>query len=217
MKISIPQPCHENWNEMTPQQQGAFCKVCSKVVVDFSAMSDSEVLGYFEKKKEEKTCGRFRASQLSPYEMKINLRDLGSQKNFRKIFAASLFIFFSSLFVCKSDTGQPLLLKAIVSDTTDTSAVTLRVDTAAVSANTERTTGEANIDLLPFNDPTIPEDTSTVDTTAVFMGDTAVIIPEPIITMGLTFVEPIVKGKTLCIVDGGKPKKIHGNRKNRRK
>lgn len=32
MKISIPKPCNENWNEMTPDQQGAFCKVCSKVV-----------------------------------------------------------------------------------------------------------------------------------------------------------------------------------------
>lgn len=98
MKISIPTPCNENWNDMTPEQQGAFCKVCSKVVVDFSAMSDEEVISYFERKKDEKTCGRFRASQLSPYEMKINLREVAASAGFRKIFAASLFMIFS-LFV----------------------------------------------------------------------------------------------------------------------
>ena len=98
MKISIPKPCNENWNEMTPQQQGAFCKVCAKVVVDFSSMSDEEVLRYFENKKEEKTCGRFRVSQLSPYEVKVNLQSVAAQRSFPKIFAASLFIFFSSFF-----------------------------------------------------------------------------------------------------------------------
>lgn len=59
MKISIPKPCNENWNEMSPEQQGAFCKVCSKVVVDFSNMSDEEVLNYFAKKKKKKPADGF--------------------------------------------------------------------------------------------------------------------------------------------------------------
>ena len=133
MKISIPKPCNENWNEMIPEQQGAFCKVCSKVVVDFSNMTDEEVIRYFEKKKEEKTCGRFRLSQLSPYELKINLRSVAAQKSFRKIFTASLFIIFSSLFVCKSDTGEPMMFNVVAVDTIDTASLGPRPDSILIT------------------------------------------------------------------------------------
>jgi len=145
MQISIPKACNENWNEMTPEQQGAFCKVCSKVVIDFSKMSDEEIIRYFEKKKEEKTCGRFRVSQLSPYELKINLRSVATHKSFRKIFAASLFIIFSSLFVCKSDTGDTFVFNKLITDTADTSSVILSVDT--LMAATDTTVQEIEVDV----------------------------------------------------------------------
>ena len=74
MRLSVPKPCHEDWNKMTLNEQGAFCKVCAKTVVDFSTMSDEEVLNYFKNKGEEKTCGRFKASQLVPYEFKVDIR-----------------------------------------------------------------------------------------------------------------------------------------------
>ena len=47
LQLSIPEPCHENWQEMTPTQQGRFCKACAKEVIDFSMMTDTEVLNYF--------------------------------------------------------------------------------------------------------------------------------------------------------------------------
>lgn len=130
MKVSIPKPCHEDWNDMTPENQGAFCKVCSKVVVDFSNMSDEEVIRYFENKKQEKTCGRFRVSQLSPYELKINLREVAAHRSFPKIFAAAFFIIFSSMFVCKSDTGEPMQLHIVATDVMDTASMVLRTDAA---------------------------------------------------------------------------------------
>jgi hypothetical protein len=55
----IPQPCHEDWdNKMTPAAKGRFCESCSKHVIDFSLMSDNEVLNYF-KKNSGKVCGPF--------------------------------------------------------------------------------------------------------------------------------------------------------------
>ena len=66
MRISIENPCHEDWQKMTPETQGRFCGACEKTVVDFSEMSDAEILLYFSKPKIEKVCGRFRPEQLSP-------------------------------------------------------------------------------------------------------------------------------------------------------
>jgi CarboxypepD_reg-like domain/Secretion system C-terminal sorting domain len=59
----IPTPCHENWDNMTPEGKGRFCGSCSKQVVDFSLMSDQQVLNYF-KQSTGSTCGRFANDQL---------------------------------------------------------------------------------------------------------------------------------------------------------
>lgn len=63
-KIYIPDPCHEDWDKMTPNQQGAFCKVCSKTVVDFSVKTDEEVQQFILENMDKKLCGRFRVTQL---------------------------------------------------------------------------------------------------------------------------------------------------------
>ena len=49
---------------MTPTQQGRFCNACAKQVIDFSEMSDTEVLNYFSKVKNENVCGRAYPDQL---------------------------------------------------------------------------------------------------------------------------------------------------------
>ncbi|MFC4230835.1 carboxypeptidase-like regulatory domain-containing protein [Parasediminibacterium paludis] len=63
LQIHIPTPCHENWNAMTPEAKGRFCGSCAKVVVDFSVMTDNEVLNYL-KKNSSNTCGHFTSDQL---------------------------------------------------------------------------------------------------------------------------------------------------------
>jgi len=44
MKLTIPKPCHENWDEMTPNEKGRFCSICSKTVKDFTKLSDAEII-----------------------------------------------------------------------------------------------------------------------------------------------------------------------------
>ncbi len=61
--LHIPQPCHENWDKMSPAQQGRFCQQCSKTVVDFSTMTDQQVLKVLSKESGS-TCGRFTSDQL---------------------------------------------------------------------------------------------------------------------------------------------------------
>lgn len=147
MRLSVPKPCHEDWNKMTLNEQGAFCKVCAKTVVDFSTMSDEEVLNYFKNKGEEKTCGRFKASQLAPYEFRVDIRSI-ARGRFPKIFAASVFIFFTSLFVCKSDTGQVMPVSVLV-DRRDTNSVALNVSTLD-TVNTSKTSATVLVDTVGF-------------------------------------------------------------------
>lgn len=64
VKLHIPQPCHENWTNMTPKEQGRFCGSCSKIVVDFSVMTDRQMLEYFSNYSGN-TCGRFTHDQLN--------------------------------------------------------------------------------------------------------------------------------------------------------
>ncbi len=62
MKLTIPKPCHENWEQMSPDEKGRFCSVCSKSVYDFTGFSDEEI-GNFN--FDQKICGRFREDQLN--------------------------------------------------------------------------------------------------------------------------------------------------------
>ncbi len=65
--ISIPKPCHENWDAMTPKDQGRFCLSCEKIVTDFTRMPDYEIINFL--KNHKSTCGRFTNTQLQrPYD-----------------------------------------------------------------------------------------------------------------------------------------------------
>ena len=52
-----------------PSLNGRYCGNCSKVVVDFTKMSDEEVISYFRQRPKD-TCGRFRAEQLTNYSLR---------------------------------------------------------------------------------------------------------------------------------------------------
>jgi hypothetical protein len=60
----IPDPCHENWNQMTPKEQGRHCAVCSKVVVDFTKKQEPEI-NQILSTATGKVCGHFRVEQLN--------------------------------------------------------------------------------------------------------------------------------------------------------
>ncbi|WP_185289940.1 hypothetical protein [Chryseobacterium lactis] len=64
MKITIPKPCHENWENMTPDEKGRFCAVCSKTVRDFSKVPDDKIIDFFSSSSEN-ICGNFNTSQLN--------------------------------------------------------------------------------------------------------------------------------------------------------
>lgn len=62
IKVSIPEPYHEDWGKMSATEKGVFCKVCTKEVMDFTNKLDEDIVKYVI--KNDNACGRFNKSQL---------------------------------------------------------------------------------------------------------------------------------------------------------
>jgi hypothetical protein len=63
LKITVPEPCTQNWDEMQPSEQGRFCLHCVKEVIDFTSFTNDEIKTWFSSSY-EKVCGRFEQQQL---------------------------------------------------------------------------------------------------------------------------------------------------------
>src|ERR1039458_3430846 len=101
-KISIPKPCHEDWNTFTPDQKGAFCKVCCKSVYDFTQRTNEQIKAILIKEMDEgaSVCGRFKEDQVINLPGNNGLVDL----NFRRLkrFAMALYLVFGGLLFSNS-------------------------------------------------------------------------------------------------------------------
>lgn len=114
LQLSIPKPCHENWDAMTPVQQGKFCGSCQKQVVDFSTMSDRQVAEFFKKPSTGSVCGRFMTDQLE--------RDIAIPKKripwFKYFFQFALPAFLLSVKGSAQKTQGKIKVTTVTKDTT---------------------------------------------------------------------------------------------------
>ncbi|HEY0610127.1 MAG TPA: carboxypeptidase-like regulatory domain-containing protein [Chitinophaga sp.] len=95
--LTIPKPCQQAWDDMTPDGTGRFCSSCDKTVTDFTSLSDEEVLAVFQKST-AKVCGRFTASQLD--------RNLIQQKRHQNTLLPAVMIS-SALVAATAANGMP--------------------------------------------------------------------------------------------------------------
>lgn len=113
MKFHIPEPCNENWNEMTPTEKGAYCKKCALEVTDFTKMSPFEIRDVLTEKfqKKERNCGHITQRQLT------DVNDIGfywknEQQRFQSVWMVSLLAVFGlTLFSCQNTYTKELVSK----------------------------------------------------------------------------------------------------------
>ncbi len=122
MKISINEPCHENWDKMTANEQGAFCLSCQKNVVDFSKKTLSQIKEFFESKKDNTSvCGRFHEDQLTQMSFDDFFEQFRTWKFFQKLALVTFFVFGLSLFSnCQTSTKHHEKMGKVAYTPTDT-------------------------------------------------------------------------------------------------
>lgn len=97
LRIQIPEPCHEDWNKMTPDEKGRHCSSCDKIVIDFTTYSNEELIQYFSRPelRIDKGCGHFKKTQLNKtYTLKINPSN--KDWTFQKLFLFSFILIFGN-------------------------------------------------------------------------------------------------------------------------
>ncbi|WP_337968410.1 hypothetical protein [uncultured Flavobacterium sp.] len=106
-KLTIPEPCQENWDKMTPKDNGRFCLNCSKTVIDFTEMLPDEIQHFFIQNQNNRICGRFKDEQLETITIQIPSSIIYTQTHYHKIFLLALFIAMgTTLFSCSDKDGN---------------------------------------------------------------------------------------------------------------
>jgi len=102
--LNITQPCTEKWDTFMPTHKGGYCSSCNKIVVDFTKMSDHEILAYFTEQPSG-TCGRFRQGQLKNYAYELSPLSIHPGLSLLKAGLVSLLL----MVISKPTWSQPVL------------------------------------------------------------------------------------------------------------
>lgn len=62
--LTIDNPCDQEWSSMTKTDTGKFCSQCSKTVIDFTQLTDNEIIQIVEQTSDT-LCGRLTKQQLN--------------------------------------------------------------------------------------------------------------------------------------------------------
>ena len=190
LKISIPKPCHEDWGNMNPNQQGRHCTACAKTVVDFTSMNDEEVKYFFLDKKENSVCGRFKNEQLQRISIILpqHIFQL-TMPRWKQFLAACLLAFSGILFSCdavvdknKNELIGILMVEIPVTKTTSDSLPIAGMEKTCTTIISECLTTKGDIIMYesttqaePFIEDSVPieQPTNSVQQTGISMEDSS--------------------------------------------
>lgn len=104
MKLDLVFPCQENIDNMPDTDNGKFCQLCTKEVIDFTEMNREEIVRILSKKK---SCGIYRPDQLDHINHPIV--HIKPKKHILRLALASLSVFVLSIFGCANEAKKDLI------------------------------------------------------------------------------------------------------------
>lgn len=115
LKLSLDNPCSENWDAMNAVATGRFCQSCQKTVTDFSQFSDSELMDFFKKRNYQPLCGRIQKHRVNKIYAEIPSTLFKSRAPFwKKFLAICLVVFGSTLFTPERSYSQAVMTVQVV-------------------------------------------------------------------------------------------------------
>jgi hypothetical protein len=163
--ITIPTPCHEDWNAMHPNELGRHCDSCVKTVVDFTNWQPQAILKHIN--SNENVCGRFTADQLNEpipsaenFVKQIAYFKISTLKKIAAIFLFAFVIGGSScnentlegMVVTKGKTEMKPVQTHLLGDTTILNPIVEEVMQGAVIP---KDSTKKNIEKIKFTKPTL--------------------------------------------------------------
>ncbi len=114
IKIS---PCNVGWDQMSPEEKGRHCSLCSKTVVDFTQMKKEEIQlelkNYFA--QGQSVCGHFLAKDVDEIVVEVPVQLFSKPMGFHRQFAlAILIVMGTSLVSCTNVNGKREKLKEVI-------------------------------------------------------------------------------------------------------
>lgn len=110
--VSIPEPCHERWSAMTPAEQGRFCHSCQHQVIDFSKMTDAQIVSYLSK-QQGRVCGRMLNFQMNRNLLPPKVETISW---WRKMVAFVIFVFSFGTLKAQETTTQEPIAETVLTD-----------------------------------------------------------------------------------------------------
>lgn len=127
-KVRINHPCHMTWKEMDKIENSTsrHCNECSVDLVDFTTMSDDEMIAYLSARKTEKVCVKMYAADALPdasrsQQVLLNWYKKIKSSQINRHLKAAILVVFGSVLLTACGGGEdvpPLCRTELVPDTT---------------------------------------------------------------------------------------------------
>ena len=184
--LQIPTPCHEDWNKMSPNQQGRHCESCYKTVVDFEMMTDQQLLNFFAKTNDN-ICGRFNQNQLN---RALQQTKVERKKGWQWLVASMASFFF---FVSRSN-GQAMQGKVAVCKPPSTATLQRNVQSIK---GVKSQSSKGSVSRLIYTKPTLAQENKINKMGEISIGDTIRSINKSQLKEVIVVSSPVVRSSTI--------------------
>ncbi len=176
--IKIENPCSQEWGSMLASDQGRYCSHCTKSVIDFTKLSDEEVLKLVLG-KESKLCGRLRQDQLNRSMLQAGETKNGSR--LYKILASLLLLTTAGSASAQTSQTKP---QVVSTDNTNSPPIQTPVQQKQTSGTVKNSVSGKVIDLEtkePLSFAIVSIKNSKVNTMTDANGNFQIVIPDSLL------------------------------------